>query len=274
MQKIIFLLIVGLILFGCAATRITSFVDPDYQSVQFKKILIVGNTNKLDDRLNLEKRLSEVLSDNGIDAIPSYSIFPPTRTFSDSLKAVIMIENQIDGCLMIYFGDKGIQQVQIPVIGTRTKGQMNVIGNQIYSKEKTDYIGGQILDKPYAEFEMKLFDVTSGKMAWIADSYTGGNAYANFNTVYNSFCEKTVEKLSKDNLIITNDNKIDSIEEEINNNPEKDIIAVIVLKNGESYEGTIKRIHEDNYKYRRIEIDDGQSSYEFKVSDIKKIYKK
>jgi len=32
-------------------------------------------------------------------------------------------------------------------------------------------------------------------------AFTGGNAYANFNTVVNSFCGKTVEQLIKDGVV-------------------------------------------------------------------------
>ena len=236
-----FLPIVGFLLFGCASTRITSFTDPDYSNIQFRKILVVGNTNKLDDRLNLEEQLTKVFIDNGIEAIASYTIFPPTRSLSDNKKESLMLENEIDACLMVYFGERGIQQVQIPLVSKNTTGKMEEHGNRLEYKETTTYIGGQIVDKPYAEFEMKLYDVYNGKMAWIADSFTGGNAYADFNTVYSSFCNKIVDQLGADNIVNTTANKIKKIKQQLKQKPDSEIFVILTKKDGEKISGKISQ---------------------------------
>jgi hypothetical protein len=286
MKTILYLsfLSIAFILFtGCAATSIISYTDPDYRAVQFKKILVVANTNKLGDRLNLENRMVEVLDTNGIKAITSYSIFPPTREFTDSLKEDLMIGNKIDGCLMIYFGEKGIEQVQIPIIGSKTKGTVTNNSRGADYESQTTYIGGQILDKPYAEFEIKLFDVINGRMAWIASSFTGGNAYANFNTVYNSFCDKIVDKLSQDNLIRTlndiarmNKVEIDRIIKERENNLGQNKIDLVVLNHGTIIIGKISRIYKDNYSHENcVEMQDkDQDIQKIKIIDIKEVYQK
>ena len=169
-----------------AYTKVTSFVDPDYHATHFKRFIIVGNTNKLDYRMNIENRLSTLLANNGIFAVPSDFLFPPTRELSDSEKVFNMRTNNIDACLMVNFGESGIKQIQIPITGSittgssssSTSGSVSIIGNNIYNNSQTksqtqshtSYIGGEILEKPYAEFELKLSDVTNGKTAWIANS--------------------------------------------------------------------------------------------------------
>jgi hypothetical protein len=87
---------------------------------------------------------------------------------------------------------------------TKTKGEVNVYGNTARYKEKstTTYQGGYTLNKPWAEFETKLYDVSNVQMAWISSSFTKGNAYANRNTVINSYSGKTVDQLLEDNLIL------------------------------------------------------------------------
>jgi hypothetical protein len=86
---------------------------------------------------------------------------------------------------------------------TKTKGNVNVYGNTATYKKKstTTYEGGYTLKKPWAEFETRLYDVSNGQMAWIASSFTIGNAYANRNTIINSYCGKKVEQLLEDNLL-------------------------------------------------------------------------
>jgi hypothetical protein len=284
---------------GCASTSITSFTDPDYKSIQFKNILVAANTNKLGYRLSMENRIVEVFANNGIKSIPSYSIFPPTREFTDSLKKDLMISNKIDGCLMVYFGESGIEQVQIPIIGSKTKGTVTYNSSGADYESKTTYIGGQVLDKPYAEFDLKLFDVINGKMAWIANSFTGGSAYSNFNTVYSSFCDKIVDRLSADNLIRTSDDivkiykaeieriieerksKIDKIIKGREEKPEQDKIDVVVLKNGNVITGLIlnRYFADANFGNNRGEIivkiqDQDQVLHRIMLKDISEVYQK
>lgn len=194
-----------LFLFGCASTRMTSFKDPDYQNTEFKRILVVANTNDLEDRQKLEFKMVEAFSEAGVYALESYKLFPPTRELTDEEKVDLLLKNDIDAFISISVGESGVSEVYVPQTSstTKTKGEVNVYGNTARYKEKstTTYQGGYTLNKPWAEFETKLYDVSNGQMAWIASSFTGGNAYANRNTVINSYCGKTVDQLLEDRLI-------------------------------------------------------------------------
>ena len=195
-----------LFLFGCASTRMTSFKDPDYQKAEFKRILVVANTNDLEDRQKLESKMVEDFSDIGVFAMESFRLFPPTQELSDEEKVDLLLKNDIDAFISISVGESGVNEVYVPQTSstTKTKGNVNVYGNTATYKEKstTTYQGGYTLNKPWAEFETQLYDVSNGHMAWIATSFTGGNAYANRNTVINSYCGKTVDQLLEDKLIM------------------------------------------------------------------------
>lgn len=190
---------------GCASTRMTSFKDPDYQKAEFKRILIVANTSDLEDRQKLESKMVEAFSEVGVFALESFKLFPPTRELTDEDKVDLLLKNNIDSFVSISVGESGVSQVYIPQTSstTKTTGNVNIYGNtaSYRQKSKTTYQGGYNVNKPWAEFETKLYDVSNGQMAWIASSFTGGNAYANKNTVINSYCEKTVDQLLEDNLI-------------------------------------------------------------------------
>ena len=194
-----------LFLVSCASTRMTSFKDPDYQKAEFKRILIVANTNNLEDRQKLESKMVEAFSDIGVFAMESFRLFPPTRELTDEDKVDLLLKNNIDAFISISVGESGVDEIYVPQTSstTKTKGEVNVYGNTAHYKEKstTTYQGGYTLNKPWAEFETKLYDVSNGQMAWISSSFTKGNAYANRNTVINSYCGKTVDQLLEDNLI-------------------------------------------------------------------------
>lgn len=203
--KYSFSFFVMLFLVGCASTKMTSFKDPDYQEAEFKRILVVANTNDLEDRQTLESKMVEEFSSIGVYALESFRLFPPTRELTDEDKVELLLKNNIDAFISISVGESGVSEVYVPQTSstTKTKGNVNVYGNTATYKEKstTTYQGGYTLNKPWAEFETQLYDVSNGQMAWIATSFTGGNAYANRNTVINSYCGKTVDQLLEDKLI-------------------------------------------------------------------------
>lgn len=201
-------LFIVFLLVGCASTRMTSFKDPDYQQADFKRILIVANTSDLEKRQKLESKMVEEFTEIGVFALESYNLFPPTRELSAQDKIELLNQNGIDSFISIDVGESGINKVTVPVTSTttKTKGDVSVYGNTAKYKEKskTTYQGGQTYSKPWADYETSLYDVSNGRMAWIASSHTGGNAYANFNTVMNSYCGEVVEKLVEDKLIKVN----------------------------------------------------------------------
>jgi hypothetical protein len=198
-------LLMAFILVSCASTKMTSFKDPDYQNAKFKRILIVANTNDLQDRQKLESKMVEAFTENGVFALESYKLFPPTRELTDEEKVDLLLKNDIDAFISISVGESGVDEVYVPQTSStkKTKGEVNVYGNTARYNEKstTTYQGGYTLNKPWAKFETKLYDVSNGQMAWISSSFTKGNAYANRNTVINSYCGKTVDQLLDDKLI-------------------------------------------------------------------------
>lgn len=203
-KNAIFLFII-FFLSDCASTSITSFKDPDYKKADFKRILVVVNSSDLGNRLKLETKMAEEIRKVGIFAMESYQLFPPTREIGDEDKVKLLIDNNIDSFISISVGESGVDNVYIPPTSsiTKTEGNVNVYGNQASyeEKSKTTYQGGYTLSKPWAEFNTKLYDVSNGRMVWIASSFTGGNAFADFNNVTNSYCQEIVKKLEIDRLI-------------------------------------------------------------------------
>ncbi|MBN1397199.1 MAG: hypothetical protein JXA06_04120 [Bacteroidetes bacterium] len=206
MKIIILILYTSLLIgfFGCASTNITSFIDPDYKTTNFTRVLIIANLSDLQWRQQIESRLVQEFRDNGIFALEGINLFPPTREFTEQEKIDLLIQNKIDSYILIDVGETGTEQVYIPQTGssTKTEGSVSVHGKTTtYSEEtRTTNYGGYTVSKPWAKFDAKLFDVSNGQNAWIASAFTSGNAYANHNTVINSFCGKTVKQLIKDGV--------------------------------------------------------------------------
>lgn len=199
------LLIVSTLIGGCAHTSMTSYIDPSYRASSFKRVLVIANISDLQWRQKVESRLVEAFRDQGIFAMESLDLFPPTRNLSDEQKVKLLLQNHIDSYIVVSVGDAGAQQVYIPPTGssTKTSGSVSVYGDNATYQEKstTTTYGGYTVSKPWAQFDAKLFDASNGQNAWMASAFTGGNAYANYNTVVNSFCDKTVEQLVNDGVV-------------------------------------------------------------------------
>ncbi|HEX2983979.1 MAG TPA: hypothetical protein VHO28_10600 [Ignavibacteriales bacterium] len=180
---------------GCAtaSTSVTSYKDPDYEQKEFKKVLITVNTKDLEEKFAIETRLVKDLALAGVSAVEGNKLFPPTRSFTDEEKTASMLENEIDAFIVITPEEFGVKENYVPV----SESKKYVDGEFV----KT-YEGGYKEDKPWAEYETALFDVSNGKKVWMATSSTQGNADAHKSDIINSFCYKMIHKLLSDKLLI------------------------------------------------------------------------
>jgi hypothetical protein len=205
-RSILLVCIIAFIAGGCASTKISSFTDPSYRSKTFHRIVVVAGISNLEGRKNVESSFVKEFEHRGIYAVEGINIFPPTRTMSTDEMSDALRSNQIDGVLYISVGDAGVSQEYVPPTSTttKTKGTVSVYGNSASYQErsKTTTDGGYTISKPWAKYEVKLFDAENGQNAWLASASTKGNAYANSNTVVNSFSSKTIDQLKNDGLII------------------------------------------------------------------------
>jgi hypothetical protein len=194
--------ILALGLFGCASTRMTSFVDPAYRGQKFTRLLVVADVPNLETRMTLEHRMVESFRDAGLEAIPASELFPPTREFTGEQMVAILKEHKVEAYISVTPIDAGVQTVSIPVYKQVTKTTATFYGNTASSRSETYNVGGETFDKPWADFNARMLDAETGATIWMASSHTGGNAYATMRTVFGSFCDSVVDRLAEDRLIV------------------------------------------------------------------------
>lgn len=178
--------IMCLILTGCAGSKMTSFKDPNYSNSNFQYLIVEAYTTDFSWRKKIESKLVKKLNKKGIKTIESFTIFPPTKKFTNKEKVRLLHDkfsmnsstSRRYGWLRIFIGKSGT--------------------------EKGLYITSSIVTptkKPWSNFSIDLIDLRNGDTAWVAQSFTIGNAFANFDNVIGSFCSKTVKMLLNDGLI-------------------------------------------------------------------------
>ncbi len=188
------------LLASCASTHITAFKDPDFVGKSFHRILVIAPFSDLEYRDTAEKAFIFWFSEFSVDAISSIRIMPPTRDYSNEEFNNVLSKNKIEAVLVITLTDAFTSEAYVPG-SSRTDAKATLMGNYIQYSSQTRQSPGYFISKPRVKFELRLFDVASGKTAWIASSFTKGNALAGFGTLMSSLANNTAFQLRYDGLL-------------------------------------------------------------------------
>jgi hypothetical protein len=188
------------ILSGCAFTDMESFKDPAFAKTKYRKIVVMARIGDLKNNKYAEDQFLKSFSKKDVDGISSMTLFPPTREVSAQEMSKTLNENQVEAVLIVALTDYWTDSYKMPDSST-TQGSGTIYGNSFQYSGTTTYQTGPTLHKPRAKFEVRLFDVRTDSVAWMASSFSKGNAYANINTIMDSLADKTVSSLSKEGLI-------------------------------------------------------------------------
>ena len=188
-----------LLLSGCATTSIATFKDPDFSHRIYKKI-VVGYGLKREWGQNLFHSISSK-ADNinaNVELVDYETIFYPTRQYSENEVRDLIQKNKIDGFLFFRLQNAGTQESYVPQYHSETTVTSNRIGG--YKADTYNY-GGYNISKPYFLFNIELVDAETERKAWVAESKTGGNAFAGWGDLIDSLSAKVVNGLYSEGLI-------------------------------------------------------------------------
>jgi len=166
------------VVFGCAAcasTTITSVVSPAAPKYGPHQILVVAAYADLTWRRDVE---------TGFQARDSVFVASVNVLEVGSLNDAnaiirwVAADSTIEGLLLLGPSGSGLEQ----------------------SFVATQYYAGTV-SKPWANTAATLYDKAEAKIVWRADASTGGNAYASWSDIRNSFIGKIVERLDDDGLL-------------------------------------------------------------------------
>jgi hypothetical protein len=184
---------------NCATTKITSFCDPEFKGKTFHRLLIYAPFKDIESRMEMENAFKIHFASPTI-AVTSFRLIMPTRSYTDAELDNILMENKVDGIILIILTDAYSSQTYVPA-SSSTRGTASSYGNLVNYYATTQQYGGYYVSKPRVKYEIQLFDVGTKKIAWISSSLTRGNKFAGFGTMANSLAAATVNKLSKDGLL-------------------------------------------------------------------------
>lgn len=199
LKQILFMFMI-LSLLGCASTDLRTVKNPELYQANFKKLLIVAPFTDMNLRMQTEEIFGKEFNLLHVNTVTSIKLIPPVKNYGDEDLKNILEQNNIDGILVVGFQDYWTSQAYIPK-SSSTQGTASLYGNSLYYQSYTKEFGGYYVKKPRVKFEIRLFDRKSGQVAWLATSFTKGNAFADYEDLINDLAEEVVKKLVKESVV-------------------------------------------------------------------------
>jgi hypothetical protein len=116
----------------------------------------------------------------------------------DELK-VRLAAQQVDAILFIQASSGTSSTYMPPTIYTTANVTAN--GNTAYGQSTTQAIGGGYITKPWANYQVSLWQTEDQKVAWYASGQSRGNAFAKWDDLIESAVEETVDHLKDDGVL-------------------------------------------------------------------------
>ncbi len=198
---------------GCASvkTEVNSFVDPDFAGRTYERILISPRYDDLGLRSATEANFGQALTTTHASAVPSMELLLPTREWKDEEIFPLMSERNIDAVLLVTqtgaYQDREFIPERIDVdtdqyLTARAfrpyRGWRN---GQVRTRTRVTRSGGYYVDLPRIRHEIRLYDVSSRRMAWYATTLTAGDSSASEQQMIQSLARETVARLVTDGLV-------------------------------------------------------------------------
>ncbi|TXE16740.1 hypothetical protein ES692_11820 [Psychroserpens burtonensis] len=204
-------LLVMILLASCSTARVTdSWINSDYKNYQPKKILIIGLTDNSSGRMLFEEQLKTALTNRGIEAVESYTVFKPT--FTSSKQTEEEIEKEIkrlsnDGFdAVIISAVKGIdEKVSYGGDNFRTHYYWRRFGRYYYLAQDVYHTEGYYNKYKIYHIEASLYNLkehNDKSLVWVA-SYDVVDP-KQVNTTVTNYVTAIVKSLEENQIIKSN----------------------------------------------------------------------
>jgi len=101
LRNTLWLLLLGSLFYGCASTKlINSWRDPRYTGPPLAKVLVIGVTKQTVVRRYFEDAFARKLADQGVAAVPSYTLIPEDGEVPKDRMAQAVQQSGADGALI------------------------------------------------------------------------------------------------------------------------------------------------------------------------------
>ncbi|WP_025743234.1 hypothetical protein [Aquimarina pacifica] len=97
MDKLVKYVVGVIFLLGCSSSQLVeNWKNPEFDSFEAQKVLVIGITTEIDNRIFFEEKLTSELNNNDVNAIKSYEFFEKHYTkFPKTEEELMRLESQL-----------------------------------------------------------------------------------------------------------------------------------------------------------------------------------
>lgn len=194
---------------SCSSTKMSaSWTDPNYKAKHFDKILVWGLSDNVAARATVEDEMAYFLNLKNISSVSGSDIAPPDRKalpHDIEESQAILERNGFDGILTMGLIDKKEKTRYVEGTGYYTPMAYGYYGS-FYSYYPymygNVYQPGHYATSEHIYIETNLWDVTTGKLVWSAQTETIDPS--SIDSFANSYARDIVGELIKRGIVIPN----------------------------------------------------------------------
>jgi hypothetical protein len=180
---------------ACATTaKMNVWKDQTYEG-PFKKVLIMGLSQKKGLQLFFENEFVRQLKERGSDAVAGHTVLPYEKAMDKDFIVTKAKESGADTVLVARSLGREMQRTYVPGEVYGVPGYYSRLGSY-YGHA---YSPGYVVEDEYVYVETNLYDIATEKLIWSAQSET--LIIADDYELIRSFIKTMIDKASSDKLI-------------------------------------------------------------------------
>lgn len=199
--------LLGLQLLGCVQTTLRAVRDPDHANKRYNSLFVQAVEEYSYERAaQIEDAYENRLRRAGFQGpLFKYTeLFPPTRKVTPDQVTQAVTQRNLEARLEIKSVMSGINKSYVPR-STSTTSQSELKKNKggatVETRTFTTESGGYTVSNPWERFEVRLFDLQTGGVAWMGFTTTHGTSGSGFSGIIDSQAASIAQRLISDGML-------------------------------------------------------------------------
>jgi hypothetical protein len=200
--------LLGLQLLACVQTTVRTVRDPDHAGKRYGSLFVQALDEHTFERAAvIEETYENRLRRSGFQGpLFKYTeLFPPTRKVTPEQVEQAVKQRNLAARLEVKSVMSGFNKSYVPR-SSSTTSQSDVKNNKdgatVETRTFTTESGGYTVSDPWERFEVRLVDLRTGHVAWMAFTTTHGNSGSGFGGIIESQAGNIAEKLMAEEVLV------------------------------------------------------------------------
>lgn len=190
----------SLSLSGCANTSLTARTNPETAGRQITKVMVRAEYASLNHRQTAEDALCGELSKTSAWTCVTYGkVFFIGESYTPEQVQARMQSNDVDAVLLVKPTDSGTTSTALGPVSAPNAG-LALLEHMLSDASKKPIQEASSLDKPWANYEMKLISVADDRVIWYASANANGTIFADWKDLIAATAKQTARELMQSGL--------------------------------------------------------------------------